>query len=99
MCIDCTLTKKLQLPLQPLQHPLKVQALDGGPIGEGSVTHYTEPITLHVPGGSGHPMDADPQPPDLLEGERNHALVAHCHTNCLLVPSNVASTSIESPKT
>lgn len=43
-----SLAKKLQLPLQPLQHPLKVQALNGGPIGRGSVNHCTEPITVSV---------------------------------------------------
>lgn len=35
--IDCTLAAKLQLPLQPLQHLLHVQALDSGPIGGGSI--------------------------------------------------------------
>lgn len=40
---DSTLTKKLQLPLQPLQHPLKVQTLDRGPI-----THCTKPINLYI---------------------------------------------------
>lgn len=42
------MAQKLQLPLQSLQHPLKLQVLDGGPIGGGLVTHGTEPITLHV---------------------------------------------------
>lgn len=35
--IDCSLAAKLQLPLQPLQHLLHVQALDSGPIGGGSI--------------------------------------------------------------
>lgn len=45
--IDQSHAERLHLPLQPLQHPLKVQALDGEPSGGGSVTHCTEPITMH----------------------------------------------------
>lgn len=46
--ISGTLATKLQLPLQPLQHPLKVQELDGVRIRGWSVTNCTESITLHV---------------------------------------------------
>lgn len=46
--IGLTLAEKLQVSLQPLWHPLKVQALSRGPIGGASVTLYTEPITLSV---------------------------------------------------
>lgn len=45
--INHILSEKLQLSLQPLPHPLKAHALDGGPSRGGLVTHCTEPITLH----------------------------------------------------
>lgn len=46
--IDSALAQKPQLCLQSIQHPLKLQALDGGPIEGGLVTQGTKPLTLHV---------------------------------------------------
>lgn len=46
--IEETTALRLHLPLKPLRRPVKVNTIDGGPIGTGVVTHSTEPITLQV---------------------------------------------------
>lgn len=38
----------LKLPIQPLSHPIKIQAIDEGPIGEGTITRSTWPLPLRV---------------------------------------------------
>lgn len=76
--IDDTLTEKLQLPFLPLQHPLKIQALDRGPIGAGSVTQGTKLIILYV---SNH---GDVRV--LKEGMWNHVLVCTLYTQSRWFP-------------
>lgn len=44
--LDSSLAIRLRLPLTSLQHPLSVTALDGRPLGKGTVTHLTSPITM-----------------------------------------------------
>lgn len=87
--MDCTLTEKLHLQL--LQHPLRVQPLDGGPIRGELITHSTDPsYQCHAPrthlspshshkkasGGFVLPVDANSWPSNLLEGARDQVLVS-----------------------
>lgn len=46
--IDATLATKYGIPLQKIEPPLTVNALDGRPTGTGQVTHQTMPLTLKV---------------------------------------------------
>ena len=42
--MDLTLANKLHLPITSLDHPLTVTALDGRPLGRGTVNHVTTPV-------------------------------------------------------
>ena len=46
--MDLTLANKLHLPIISLDHSLSVTALDGRPLGKGTVTHITAPVVLTV---------------------------------------------------
>ena len=46
--LDFTLANSLHLPIISLDHSLSVTALDGRPLGKGTVTHITAPVVLTV---------------------------------------------------
>lgn len=50
--IDHDTTTKLNIPTQPLQHPLRICANDGGPIGNGTFMLCIKPLLQHSPPGT-----------------------------------------------
>ena len=46
--LDAMLAAELGLPIEPLERPLPVMAIDGRSLGSGPVTHHTGPVTLRV---------------------------------------------------
>ncbi|XP_049335604.1 uncharacterized protein LOC125802248 [Astyanax mexicanus] len=44
--INKTIVDQLKIATTPLEASLKVSALDGGPVGTGTITHKTEPVKL-----------------------------------------------------
>lgn len=44
--LDLTLARRLHLPMTGLDHPLSVTALDGRPLGRGTVTHITAVLSI-----------------------------------------------------
>ena len=44
--IHARLVERLQTPVQPLQSSLKVAALDGGPVGLGTISNVTKSVTM-----------------------------------------------------
>lgn len=46
--IDQETVTQLNIPMEPLPKPRKIQAIDGGPIGGGFITHRTLPLLLQV---------------------------------------------------
>ena len=46
--IDLTLAKQLQIPFLQMASPREVQALDGRPLGSGSLEFQTPPLTMQV---------------------------------------------------
>ena len=48
--MDPHLAQELGVPLKPRSAPLPVIALDGRPLGLGTITHCTIPLHLHVAG-------------------------------------------------
>ncbi|KAL7870453.1 hypothetical protein SRHO_G00079500 [Serrasalmus rhombeus] len=46
--LDATLAAELGLPIEPLEHPLPVMAIDGRALGSGLITLHTAPVTLRV---------------------------------------------------
>ena len=46
--IHTHLVEPLQIPVETLKTPLKIAALDGGPVGAGSITTRTEPVLLET---------------------------------------------------
>ena len=48
--MDLTLASKLHLPITSLDHPLTVTALDGRPLGRGTVNHVIAPVLLSIVG-------------------------------------------------
>lgn len=46
--MDASLASRLRLPLVNLKSPLSVTALDGRPLGKGTVTHLTSPVHMSI---------------------------------------------------
>lgn len=46
--IDQDTVTQLNIPVQPLQQPCKIQDIDGAPIGRGTISHCTEPLSLQI---------------------------------------------------
>lgn len=42
--IDQATLNRLNIPMQPLQHPLYIHAIKGGPIGDGTIMLCTQPL-------------------------------------------------------
>ncbi|KAM6965396.1 uncharacterized protein FYW47_007740 [Aplochiton taeniatus] len=47
---DSALAKRLRIPLVPLDETRTITALDGSPLGSGTITHATVPLTLSLSG-------------------------------------------------
>ncbi|XP_049328669.1 class II histocompatibility antigen, B-L beta chain [Astyanax mexicanus] len=42
------LARQLQIPIEPLENPVKLSAVDGKPIGQGTISHTTVPVRMNI---------------------------------------------------